>query len=134
MAYQIFVSHGSADVWVASQIAARLQHCGAETFLDDADLNKGDDFKHIIREQVAKSDELLALFTPWSVHRNWIWVEIGAAWVNQKRVVAVLYNVTLQDLDAAGGRTVLNDLNLVQINEIERYFDEVRVRVERVGA
>jgi hypothetical protein len=134
MAYRIFVSHGSTDAWVASQIASRLRECGAEIFLDNNDLNKGDDFKRIIRTEVAKSDELVALFTPWSVHRNWVWVEIGAAWVNQKRVVVVLYNVTLGDLDTGGGRAVLEDLNLVQINEIESYFDEVRIRVERANA
>src|SRR5437588_13073685 len=122
MAYRIFVSHGGADAWVASQIAARLRQLGAETFVDDNDLAKGDDFKHIIREQVTKSDELLALFTPWSRQRNWVWVEIGAAWVNQKRIVAVLYEVTLADLDSGGGRAVLNDLNLVRINDIEAYF------------
>jgi hypothetical protein len=84
----------------------------------------------VIRVEVGRSDELVALFTPWSIQRNWVWVEIGAAWVNQKRVVIVLYQVTLNDLDTGGDRAVLNDLNLVEINEIERYFQEVRSRVE----
>jgi hypothetical protein len=100
------------------------------TFLDNNDLSKGDDFKQMIRAEVGRSDELVALFTPWSIQRNWVWVEIGAAWVNQKRVVIVLYQVTLNDLDTGGGRAVLNDLNLVEINEIERYFQEVRSRAE----
>jgi len=130
MAYQIFVWHGGADAWLASQIASRLREAGAETFLDNNDLNKGDDFKHVIRTEVAGSDELLALFTPWSTRRNWVWVEIGAAWVNQKRVVVVLYNVTLADLDTGGGRAVLENLNLVQINDIEDYFSEVKKRIE----
>ena len=130
MAYRIFVSHGGADAWVASQIASRLRAAGAETFLDINDLNKGDDFRLVIRTEVAKSDELVALFTPGSTRRNWVWVEIGAAWVNQKRVVVVLFNVTLADLDTGGGRAVLEDLNLVQINDIEDYFVEVKKRVE----
>jgi hypothetical protein len=107
-----------------------LRDCGATTFLDNDDLHKGDDFKHVIRAEVGRSDELVALFTPWSMRRNWVWVEIGAAWVNQKRVVIVLYQVTLDDLDTGGGRAVLNDLNFVEINEIERYFQEVTARVE----
>jgi hypothetical protein len=41
----------------------------------------------------------------------------------------VLYNVTLADLDTGGGRAVLEDLNLVQINDIEDYFAEVKKRV-----
>jgi hypothetical protein len=91
--YRIFVSHGSADAWIASQIASRLQDSGAMTFLDNNDLSKGDDFKQVIRVEVGRSDELVALFTPWSIKRNWVRVEIGAAWVNQKRVVIVLYQV-----------------------------------------
>jgi hypothetical protein len=47
------------------------------TFLDNNDLSKGDDFKHEIRPEVGGSDALLALFTPWSMQRNWVWVEIG---------------------------------------------------------
>jgi TIR domain len=132
--YRIFLSHGGADAWIASQIAARLQDCGAMTFLDNNDLSKGDDFKQVIRVEVGRSDELVALFTPWSIRRNWVWVEIGAAWVTQKRVVIVLYQVTLSDLDTGGGRAVLNDLNLVDINEIEHYFREVRLRVEGRGS
>ena len=128
-AYRIFISHGGADAWVASQIASRLRDYGTTTFLDNDDLNKGDDFKHVIRAEVARSDELVALFTPWSTRRNWVWVEIGAAWVTEKRVVVVLYQVSLGDLDAGGGRAVLNDLNLVEINELERYFGEVKARV-----
>jgi TIR domain len=104
------------------------------TFLDNNDLSKGDDFKQVIRVEVGRSDELVALFTPWSIRRNWVWVEIGAAWVTQKRVVIVLYQVTLSDLDTGGGRAVLNDLNLVDINEIEHYFREVRLRVEGRGS
>ena len=115
---------------MAGQIAVRLRECGVATFLDNNDLSKGDDFKDVIRTEVARSEELVALFTPWSMQRNWVWVEIGAAWMSQKRLVTVLYQVTLADLDRAGGRAVLNDLNLVQINELERYFEEVRARVE----
>ena len=132
--YRIFISHGGADVWLASQIASRLQQCGAITFLDNNDLMKGDDFKQIIREEVGRVDELVALFTPWSMRRNWVWVEIGAAWVNQKRIVIVLYQVTLTDLDSGGGRAVLNDLNLVEINDIERYFEEVKTRVQGMAS
>jgi TIR domain len=129
-AYRVFISHGGADAWVASQIASRLRDYGAITLLDNDDLHKGDDFKHIIRAEVGRSDELVALFTPWSTRRNWVWVEIGAAWVTEKRVVVVLYQVTMGDLDTGGGRAVLNDLNLVEINELECYFREVKTRVE----
>ncbi len=44
--------------------------------------------------------------------------------------MVVLYQVTLSDLDTGGGRAVLSDLNLVDINELDRYFQEVKTRVQ----
>ena len=62
-----------------------------------------------------------------------VWVEIGAAWGREKRIVAVLYRVTLEELDASGGRAILEDINLVQINHIEEYFAEVGKRLKDMG-
>jgi hypothetical protein len=47
--------------------------------LDETDISVGDDFKKIIVREIAACDELIALFTPTSASRNWVWVEIGAA-------------------------------------------------------
>jgi hypothetical protein len=127
--YRVFISHAGDDGWVASQIADRLRECGADTFLDNTDIAKGDEFKRLIFTELGRVDELLALLTPWATQRNWVWVEIGAACVQGKRVVPVLYRVTLEELDAGGGRAALDGITAVKINEINRYFDEVRKRV-----
>lgn len=134
MTYRIFISHGWADRWVASQIDRRLREAGATTFIDVHDIEKGDDIEDRIFEDMRGCRELLVLFTPWSVDRNWLWVEIGAARSWNLRIVAVLYQMDIGTLDRdKGGTTFLRSKNLVDINDLEPYFEEVATRVERMA-
>lgn len=131
MAYRIFISHGWADRWVAEQISRRLIEAGSDVFIDVYDIKKGDDFEERIFSELEACQELVVLLTPWSAERNWVWVEIGAARMTRKRVVAVLYHVTLDIIEAEkGGTTFLRSKNAVDINELDTYFREVRERVE----
>ncbi len=129
--YKVFVSHGSADVWVAGQIGRRIREdCQASTFLDAEDIASGDNFKQRVHAELQQAQELVALFTPWSVGRTWVWIEIGAAWAQEKRVIAVLYGLSLQQFEeAVGGRAVFEDLHILQLNDFSRYLDELQVRV-----
>lgn len=130
--YKIFISHGSEDSWVASQIARRIkQDARAETFLDVYDVEKGDDFETKIFEVLPVCDELVALLTPWSINRNWVWTEIGAARVLGKRILGVLYGVSMDTLsNEGGGMACLSSKNVVSINEFEIYLAELKKRVK----
>jgi len=131
VAYRVFLSHGWADRWVATQIERRIRSdCGAETFIDVFDIKKGDDIEGRIFSEMHGIDELVVLFTPWSVERNWLWVEIGAARVLGKRVVAILYQVSFDSIDREkGGATFLRAKNAVDINDLDTYLSELRERV-----
>ena len=92
--YQVFVSHGSADIWLAEQIAKAIESHGGKAFLDERDVPKGGNFKRIIHQKIEESSELFVLFTPWSAQRSWVWIEVGAAWVLDRQMVAVLYGLS----------------------------------------
>ena len=77
--YTVFISHAGTDTWVATQIAAHINE-HADTFLDEANVDFGDDFEAIILAQLRDSQEMVVLLTPWALHRPYIWLEIGAAW------------------------------------------------------
>jgi hypothetical protein len=131
--YRVFVSHGSDDRWIAGQIAQSLRDLGADTFLDETSIPKGANFKQIIHKEIAQSNEVVALFTPWSAKRSWVWIEMGAAWGQDKPVVAVFYGMALSDLEQSGqGKGMLEDINVLQLNDIGRYFAEVATRVDGV--
>lgn len=131
--YKVFVSHGSTDKWVAEQISRRLRlDCKCETFIDVFDIEKGDDIEDRIFGELPKCQELLVLLTPWSADRNWVWIEIGAARAKRLRVVAVLYGLTLADLDKdKGGKGFLGAKNIVEINELDDYLLQVRRRTKK---
>jgi hypothetical protein len=128
--YKVFISHGSDDTWVAGQIAKSIQEAGADTFLDETNIPKGGNFKQIIHREIASSNELVALFTPWSAKRSWVWIEIGAAWGQGKPVIGVFYGMGVSDLEESGqGKAILEEINVVQLNGIERYLKELGERV-----
>lgn len=128
--YKVFVSHGSDDGWIAAQVAKCVRDLGAETFLDETNIPKGGNFKQIIHREIASSNEVIALFTPWSAKRSWVWIEIGAAWGQGKPVVAVFYGMEFGDLEESGqGKGMLEDINVLQLNDIEQYFTELAERV-----
>ncbi len=129
--FKVFVSHGAEDSWVAKQIGQRIRdHCSAKTFLDVADVASGDNFKQRVNVELNKAQELIALFTPWSVKRRWVWIEIGAVWSQGKRVVAVLHGLTAEEFaKEAGGKAIFEDIHILQLNDFDCYLGELRERV-----
>lgn len=128
--YRVFISHGKSASWIAKQLAKEVRECGASTFLDETDIPAGSDFKSMIKQEIADCDELVALFTPWSARRFWVWSEVGAAWGQDKRVIAVLYGLTVAELEELGeSKAVLEDINILNLNGVDRYLHELRIRV-----
>jgi hypothetical protein len=129
--YKIFVSHGTHDLWLAGQIAKEIQGHGATSFLDETHIPKGSrDFKRIIREEISASREMIALFTPWSAMRSWVWIEMGAAWDREILIVAVFYGMTASDLDKTGqGKAILEDVNVINLNDFDTFLKQLGARV-----
>jgi hypothetical protein len=126
--YKVFVSHGAEDRWVAAQVAKSIREIGATVFLDETDIPKGADFKKSIHGEIATSRELVALFTPWSARRSWLWIEIGAAWGQEKPVIAVFYGMGVSDLEESG-QGILEAINILSLNEFDSYLTELAERV-----
>ena len=123
---------GSHDGWLAGQMAKEIRAVGASTFLDETDIPKGSpNFKKVIRDEIAASRELVALFTPWSMMRSWVWIEIGAAWSRAIPVVVVLFGMDLADLEKSGqGRAILEDINVVHLNDFDDYLRQLEARIK----
>ena len=96
----VFVSHSSIDTWVAKQIAKGIEEAGASIFLDESNVNVGEDFEEKILSALNNAAELLVLLTPWSLTRRYVWAEIGAAWGRRIQIVGVLHGLTPEDLQS----------------------------------
>jgi len=134
MAYKVFISHSSIDTWVARQLARYIEDLGASTFLDEADIEYGDDFEERILEAIRTSQELLVLLTPWALKRPYIWLEIGAIWGLGRRVIGVLHGLSPSELVAQDGTpALLKRIDLVELNNIGMYFEQLKRRIPNVG-
>jgi hypothetical protein len=105
---------------------------GAEAFLDIYDIETGDDFDARLLDEVRACDELLVLLTPFSARRAWVFTEIGAAWGQGKRISAVLYGLSLKDLDDdnAGGAGPLRARHVRDLNDFDQYLRELAKRCD----
>lgn len=129
MPYRVFVSHAWADLWVAQQIERCIRDVGAETFIDVYDVAVGEIIEDRVFEALPTCREFVVLFTPWSVERNWLWTELGAARALNLRIVPVLYRTTLNEIDAGGGAVFLRARNVVELNGFEAYLAGLARRV-----
>jgi hypothetical protein len=131
MAYHVFISHGWHDRWIAKQMGRLISGVGATPFIDIFDIKKGDRIEAKIQQGLDEADGLVALLTPWSVDRNWVWAEIAAAWALRKRYSGVLFGLTMAEIEKdRGGLAMLGPTNLLAIDEFDDYICELSERIE----
>jgi hypothetical protein len=127
----VFISHSSQDTWIARQLARFVREAGAETFLDETDIHVGDDFEATIVDAARNSHEMLVLLTPWSLKRPYMWMELGVLWAEGRRIVGILHGLKVADLTAEEGTpALLKRIDLVVLNEVDRYFSQLKSRLE----
>jgi hypothetical protein len=131
--YCVFFSHGSDDTYIAECfLKPTFERSGARIFIDAGLIKYGDPFRKQILDEIHACNELIALLTPTSITRPWILAEIGAALIQRKRIVAITYGPTEEELNRIGVLSLLGDSLLLQLSErnIERYVDQLTGRVK----
>ena len=126
--YLVFVSHATADKWIARVFCEKIEATGARTFRDDRDIEGGDKIPDAIRKKIIESDELLVLLTPESVDRPWVLIEVGAAWGRKQnaRIIAVLCHVEFSRIP-----DIIDSKKAYRINELDDYLKALKSRVSR---
>ena len=125
--YTVFVSHATADKWVATTLCEKLEAtAGVRTFRDDRDIAGGDDIPRAVINQIRRCDEMLVLFTPRSVERTWVKLEVGMALGHNKRIVSLLYHVDIDPIP-----TMLKARKAMPLNDADGYFAEVAARADK---
>jgi hypothetical protein len=129
----VFISHCSTDTWVAEQIAEHVKTSGADIFLDESHIQAGLDFEEKILEHLNKSDEILALLTPWALKRPYLWAELGIAWGRGIPVIGILHGLSVGNLEKKSEAPIfLKKRSLIEINEIDKYFSELKSRSKTI--
>lgn len=127
-AYQVLLSHATADKWIAKTLCEKIEAVGATTFRDDRDIAGGDDIPEAIRLQIKRSRELVVLLTPLSVNRPWVILEVGAAWGWSRniRIVTVMCHVDADSIPA-----IIRAKKAIHLNELDQYLVELQARVKK---
>ena len=121
---KVFVSHSSADRWIARRISQDLNDLGVETFLDEKDIETGDSIDSSVHAHLKDCDEMLILLSPAALASSWVLIEIGGAMALEKRLVPILLHTGPNDLPRAIANGLARD-----INEVEKYYAEAKKRM-----
>jgi hypothetical protein len=128
--YLVFISHSSRDRWIARQMAAiierKAQHHGVRVFLDEKDLEAGAIIPEEIRRQLESCEDFLVLLTSQSISRQWVLLELGAAWGLRKRIVAITDKVADDDLP-----DIIRQTKAYGLNDFDRFVAELVGRAKR---
>ncbi len=126
--YQIFISHATSDKWIARVICEKIERLGATTFRDDRDIDGGDIIPEKIRKAIKQSKEMIVLLTPKSVDRQWVLLEIGAAWAWRKdyRIVPIRYHIEIDPIPEMVKRK-----KTIELNEFDNYLNELTKRIKK---
>jgi hypothetical protein len=112
-----------------------IQSAGGTTFLDEADIHRGDDFLERVLAAEPDCVELLVLLTPAGIRRPWVLFEISCFRHSRKRIVGVAHGLSVDDVRADPYVGVLLDRrSLIDINQLDTYFPEVRTRIAAAAA
>jgi hypothetical protein len=130
----VFISHAGEDTWIARQIAREVQSRGARPFLDQADVDVGAEYEEEILLFLGQANELIVLFTPWSLERPYVWAEVGAAWLRRIPIVVALLGITPAEFQSRPNTPLfLKKRDIIELNQIDKYLDQLGGRVAGEG-
>lgn len=127
--YLLFISHSEKDRWIAKQMATIIEEKGRDydvkTFLDEKDIAGGESIPESIRRNIQECDEFIVLLSRYSIDRPWVLIEIGAAWVLGKRIIAIIDKVTPEEMP-----DIIAPYKAIDLNSFEEYLEQLITRVK----
>jgi hypothetical protein len=98
-----------------------------DVFLDEKDIEVGQHIAKEVREAIERCDEFVVLLSPNSKGREWVLMEMGAAWGLQKPIMVILHDMSPRDLPDIKYQDKAVDLN--EFDEV--YLGQLRKRLEK---
>lgn len=96
-AADFFISHAAADTKAASALRVALEGAGYAVS-SVGDIPSGADWGDALRDALRGARAFVAVLTPASVHSQWLALELGAAWVENKPIRLILTGIKPVDL------------------------------------
>lgn len=90
----VFISYSSADTVFADLVKMKLKEAGIDVWLDQDELDAGEEWRNEIDLGISKADVLLLILTPESQASPYVTYEWAYAIGRKKRVIPLLYRKT----------------------------------------
>ena len=95
---KVFVSYASQDADTARLLCDVFQQHKVETFVAPFVIPAGERWSDMIHRQLKDADVVVALLSKDAMTNAGVQFELGAAWGMGKKVIALLFNVNLEDM------------------------------------
>ncbi len=125
----MFFSYSTKDRWVAEQIVRHIEERCEEqvsVFMDQRGIGGGESIPDVVKQKIQECDEFVVFLTQNSIRRQWVNIELGVAWGEDKRIIAITHNVSpkaMQDIIVSKKAFDLNE-------SFDEYCEELAGRVE----
>lgn len=126
--YRVFLSYSHKDRWIAKQCAKLIaERSGArvDVFLDEKDIEGGESIADSVRTSIERCDEFLVLLTRYSKDRQWVLIEMGAAWGLRKAIVAVIDKIGPKEMP-----DIISPYKAIDLNDFDEYINQLLKRVK----
>lgn len=100
----LFISHASSDGEFAEAVKQEIDKVfanGINVFSTSSPgaISAGNDWLREIEDRLNTSQAIIAIVTPVSIERPWLWFEIGATWLNGRKGDCKIYPLCAQEIN-----------------------------------
>lgn len=96
--YDIFLSYTTSDSHIAEELYEEFQKYQIDCYMAEMDLALATEWQSEISEALKSSKIVAILVTPRSKSKDWVLIEVGAAWILGKKLLPLLNQVNSSDL------------------------------------
>jgi hypothetical protein len=126
----IFISHASTDKPVANLLKQEIEVVfgdAVEVFVSSlpGSIEPGSDWLKTIQKKLDVATIVVVLITPISIHRPWIWFEIGASWLKMIEKRRKIYPLCAPEIELGSlpePLSRLQALSLGKTDDIKQFF------------
>ena len=100
----LFISHATSDGEFAEAVKQEIDKVfanGINVFSTSSPgaISAGNDWLREIEDRLNTSQAIIAIVTPVSIERPWLWFEIGATWLNGRKGDCKIYPLCAQEIN-----------------------------------
>jgi hypoxanthine phosphoribosyltransferase len=98
MKFDVFLSYSHLDRDIAEELERKLSTNGLTCFLAEKSIQTGTEWIKKVQEAIKESENVLILITPRSIDSRWVYMEVGAAWIENKTIFPLTQFVDFSEL------------------------------------